>query len=587
MRVLTLYSSICKRKTIEVIVWFVGAYLISGINGWAQPDSLLNLSAAERYKTVRKLYGKAWQKDTNEASRLIPRLTTYFQQKGRKPDVLLCQTAMLDIDRSIRRREGEFMDRAQTLIQQAKNSNDTLVLGRVSLLIGLYQFNIQQNFYQAFTYYMRAFELIKPLKEEQFPDRDYTIYVLARAYYEFFDYENAILIGQTLISKPVANVTSTHIYTSCLLGLAHLRLNNVVKARSYFDWGLRQLPLANFNNDDWVGILTGSIGLTLAQQQPDSATYYLRIGVDLTTRGKVWDNAATFGAQLARIYLKSNQAQLAFKTAYQAHRAALQTKQVKFTHETYEVLSRCYRQMGQTAMALRYTDSATTATHEWNKEIDISLKHKAEMAMQRERDQLQLQVVQQQQDRQILLRNGLLALIALSMLIAYLLYSRRMLTYQQKQQQLLADKQQAETELTHAMSQLDQFRQHIQQKSDLLEKLEHQLSQVTLAGDNAPRHPMLEQLQQAVILTEQDWVTFKTLFDKVHPGFLHRLKEKHPTLSPADSRFLCLYKLGYSPRQMATVLGVGIDAVRQYRSRLSRKLRDNNQSSIDNFLTEL
>ena len=74
------------------------------------------------------------------------------------------------------------------------------------------------------------------------------------------------------------------------------------------------------------------------------------------------------------------------------------------------------------------------------------------------------------------------------------------------------------------------------------------------------------------MLTDDDWKNFVRLFDTVHEGFLNRLKEKLPGLSPAETRFVALSKLRLNNKEMAAMLGVSTDAIRQTRSRLKRKL---------------
>jgi len=79
-------------------------------------------------------------------------------------------------------------------------------------------------------------------------------------------------------------------------------------------------------------------------------------------------------------------------------------------------------------------------------------------------------------------------------------------------------------------------------------------------------------------------VAFTNLFDKVYPGFFYRLKARLPDLSPAETRFLTLQKLGSTPKEMAAMLGVGLGAIRQYRLRIRRKFGVSRDAEIEQLV---
>jgi DNA-binding CsgD family transcriptional regulator len=94
-------------------------------------------------------------------------------------------------------------------------------------------------------------------------------------------------------------------------------------------------------------------------------------------------------------------------------------------------------------------------------------------------------------------------------------------------------------------------------------------------------------LQKHTILTNQEWEHFRSLFEKVHSGYLQRLKEKLPDLSPAEIRFMTLAKLNFSSKQMADTLGIGTDAVRMMRYRLRKKLNLNEEGSLEELIANI
>ena len=97
----------------------------------------------------------------------------------------------------------------------------------------------------------------------------------------------------------------------------------------------------------------------------------------------------------------------------------------------------------------------------------------------------------------------------------------------------------------------------------------------------------LEQLHSTTILTDEEWEYFRQLFEKVHGGYLQRLKEKLPGLTPAETRFMALSKLKFSNKEMAATLGVSPQAMRVTWHRLRKKLELPEESSADELVNSL
>ena len=90
---------------------------------------------------------------------------------------------------------------------------------------------------------------------------------------------------------------------------------------------------------------------------------------------------------------------------------------------------------------------------------------------------------------------------------------------------------------------------------------------------NAEQQQLLEELSHQTILTEEDWVKFKRLFERLHPGFFNRLKEKTPGITVAELRMAALTRLRLSTKEMASLLGISIDSVHKTRQRLRQRLQ--------------
>ncbi|HEX3165851.1 MAG TPA: hypothetical protein VHQ93_06290, partial [Chitinophagaceae bacterium] len=80
---------------------------------------------------------------------------------------------------------------------------------------------------------------------------------------------------------------------------------------------------------------------------------------------------------------------------------------------------------------------------------------------------------------------------------------------------------------------------------------------------------------------------FKSLFEKIYPGFFINLKEKFPDITLAEQRMAALTRLQLTPRQMASMLGISVDSVHKTRQRLRQRLRINPESSLEEIMISI
>lgn len=149
-------------------------------------------------------------------------------------------------------------------------------------------------------------------------------------------------------------------------------------------------------------------------------------------------------------------------------------------------------------------------------------------------------------------------------------------SYHSEKKAAEAERGRMEEELASAEHLLSSYTENLRQKNQLIVQFKADLEQLEtqLKGkqDNQTTAVYLEKLQEAVILTEENWVEFRRLFDKVHPGFIFRLKEKYVQVTESDVRLLTLMKLQLSPTEMAAMLGVSHEAIRKAKQRLRKRI---------------
>lgn len=87
------------------------------------------------------------------------------------------------------------------------------------------------------------------------------------------------------------------------------------------------------------------------------------------------------------------------------------------------------------------------------------------------------------------------------------------------------------------------------------------------------------------ILTEMDWLTFKSRFDKVYPGYLLRIRQVFPSITKAEERLFVFIKLNLNTQEAANILGISVSSVKKTRNRLRHKLGLAEEVSLEDFVS--
>ena len=77
------------------------------------------------------------------------------------------------------------------------------------------------------------------------------------------------------------------------------------------------------------------------------------------------------------------------------------------------------------------------------------------------------------------------------------------------------------------------------------------------------------------------------MFDKVNPRFIPQLKSIAPDITTAEIRLAALVKLNLGNKHIASMLGIGTDAVRKTKSRLRQRLQIDNETELEDFIKKI
>lgn len=437
----------------------------------------------------------------------------------------------------------------------------------------------------AFEYIQKGYAQLKQLGLENSPRSIHLLEEIGKCYYEFGDPEGAIQYLREALAQPFL------LYTK---GDQRKTLNTIglcFKSIEQYDSAIHYFTLAHdlsviVRDTFWAALTNGNkANIYYLQEKYDQAVPLMEEDYTQSIRYGEWPSAVNAAMGLTTIYLKNGNVDKAeYYLAY-----AVKNKNYSDSKEMagfYKNLAAISRLKGQDDDAFRHLDSSMVYKERYEKEKNIKTINQARLKVEVEQHATKIQQLETARSRQVLIRNGLLIILVIAAFFTVILFHQQRLR-QNKERQLAEIRQQAaDAELENAKKQLSIFTKALKEKNELIESFRNELEmlhQTDTIQSNA-RIDHINALLNSTILTDEDWKTFRQMFDLVHPGFFIRLKEKMSDLTPAETRLLALTKLQLATKEMAAMLGISNDAIKKSRQRLRKKINLPEEGSLDELV---
>lgn len=157
----------------------------------------------------------------------------------------------------------------------------------------------------------------------------------------------------------------------------------------------------------------------------------------------------------------------------------------------------------------------------------------------------------------------------------------------EKQNEVLKQKK-LEDELTFKIDELTNNTLRSMHKNNLLndikDNLKIQLKSKSI--DKTSLENIVSLINDSFIL-DDDWESFYTLFNQVHPAFIKSLKKLYPVLSEREVRLCALILIDFSSQDMATLFGISLTSIKVARHRLRKKLNISSSQSFKQFMLDI
>ena len=572
--VIMLFSKRC----MPVRFFFLLVFFFLSQVAFSQYRGLLNKTFAERYIALDTIFyaNNIFRLDSTAMARELSKVETLakkHQDAELELEVRLIGRVydLVGLQQNHRRGEAGLL----ALREEADEKEIRQLQIRVREKLAYFYFHIAHKYGPAFENYLAYYKFLKTTPPQDFPPKQELIANIGSAYFLFGDNLHARRYFAEAQQEAPSYKKRFPINLQNTLGLIYRTEKHYERAEQYFR---KAYAMAEANQDStWMGIAAGNIGITYFQQKKYAeALPLLELDVRQSMQAHEMDNALSSLIIIMKIKARQGawqQVEARLPLAWQLF--PLTGSPEMHRRELYAVLAKKNAAAGNFKLAYHYADSSAiirdTLFNRRNTVLLTRIEQKAEI----EKHRSEMQALEIQKRFQNWLLFGLAVGIVLLFIIAALVFNRQRLVYQQRQQWLRAEKEHIEHELQQASAKLKDFTTRIREKNKLIEGFTAEMDRLQAHNgikETDGQQGALERLQQATILTEEQWEEFREIFETVHRGYLQRLKHKVPGLSPAETRFMVLNKLELSNKEMAATLGVSPEAIRQTRHRLRKKL---------------
>jgi tetratricopeptide (TPR) repeat protein len=150
---------------------------------------------------------------------------------------------------------------------------------------------------------------------------------------------------------------------------------------------------------------------------------------------------------------------------------------------------------------------------------------------------------------------------------------------------LYSKSQKSKKQLLESRSTLNQLKEILTLKNSEVNTLRNDLKGIeTLIKNDQVTSLKSLNLFEFNILTESDWQTFKSFFEKSHPKYLQKIRTTFPNISSAEERLFALIKLNLTNKEAARILGVQTETIKKTRSRLKKRLGLGPNEKLNDFI---
>lgn len=448
---------------------------------------------------------------------------------------------------------------------------------------------IDGDYHEAYAYLYRTSMLLKSgiTKDAQFLADFHEIMGLEYYYFRRMRQAREHFV-EALNLKP-DNVRS-HININNTLGLIYKELDQNDSSKVFFE---RALKIAQKNGrTDWEGVISGNLGYYYwIKKNYVKSRKLAETDFNISLNTRQWGSALNALSLLIDIDLVENKLDAATEKVKRAYELLNHDESMSGRRVFYKAKTALLEKKGEYREALESHKKSIAYKDSMVMEVNLENFNNTEFQINFEKKQAEISLLQEKK------KQGEFVIISLfvflgTLVVAFIIILVQVINKRKKDKQILIlQNLRTEEELKNTEREMRSILNNLIEKNQLVDQLKEEVELFHANQDDEKsvleREKLFDKLQSFTLLTEDDWLEFKKLFEKLNPGFFDHLTDSYPELTNAEIRLATLIKLNLSNLEMARTLGISPDSVRKTNLRLRKKLEIEHQDELIAFIKSI
>jgi len=373
------------------------------------------------------------------------------------------------------------------------------------------------------------------------------------------------------------------------LGLINREQGFSDSSKCYFE---RALKIANqLKHQPWIAVISGNLGhYYWIKKEYKKARRLTELDYTVSLKTHQKGSAVNALTLLIQLDLKDNQLSLAQQKLSKLEELLSDEYNTQQYRVYYRAKTAILESSGNYKEALESFRKGQLYNDTITKQTDIENIRKTEFQINFERKQAELSLLQERKKRDDIMLYGLSGITVVIILIFILVFKSAAKRRKREREIAMLKQHQIEKELETTEKEMRKMLSNLIEKNQLVEQLTDEIHQFQLTPEypvSEEKMKMIDRLQSFTLLTDDDWLEFKKLFEKLNPDFFNKVAAYSFDLTNAEIRLITLIKLNLSNLEMSRALGISPDSVRKTSLRLRKKLHMDLHEELVKFILNL
>lgn len=418
-----------------------------------------------------------------------------------------------------------------------------------------------------------------------------TYFVLGEMLWRVREYQKSIQYSKMAIPLVIVAHPVTKIYVMMCNNTIALSFHRMGKYDSALYYYNKALQLASEENNKkigkiWQGIVSGNIAqIDFVQGNYTTALPLFMMDYQTSIEFGVYDEAGNSIQWAAKTNLALGNKKEALRQVRESFNLLKKWQNpASYRQNAYLTASEIFKALGDNDSAYYYSAKYNTLHDSLERVVYQSSISISKLRLDNEKNRYNVQNLEREKKAELQTRNLIIVSMLLLCAIGLFIISRQRQKSKLKARFQQEEKRRIEQEMESAKAQLKMFTKSIIEKTNLIEKLESQMQNKLKTQE---QQQLIEELSRQSILTEEDWLNFKALFEKLYAGFFEKINKHVNNITQAEQRMAALTLLHLTTKQMAAVLGISPNSVIKAKQRMRQRFNLQTDQEVESFIVSL